>query len=151
MSSLTLASGVELHLLRRRLYRSVAPRADNPAAARLLAERQVLVQLGTTAGTVSSGCCAPICAGMGLSAIGEGRFEPSLDIFVNDPDKPFWTTSVSKTWCMWGESFGGILGLNFAHRHPERVRALVLCNTPCRLPSRERSGREGDTDDALEP
>ena len=48
-----------------------------------------------------------------------------------------------------GESFGGILGLNFAHKHPQRVRALVLCNTPCRLPSRERSGLGGDTDDAL--
>ena len=48
-----------------------------------------------------------------------------------------------------GESFGGIIGLNFAHKYPERTRALVLCNTPCRLPRRERSGRGGDVDDAL--
>ena len=36
-----------------------------------------------------------------------------------------------------GESFGGILGLNFAHKHPQPVRALVLCNTPadCRAGS----------------
>ena len=47
-----------------------------------------------------------------------------------------------------GESFGGILGLNFAHKHPQRVRALVLCNTPadCRAGA---SGLGGDTDDAL--
>lgn len=90
----------------------------------------------------------PDMRGMGLSAIDEGRFEPSLDIFVNDLLAILEHEGIEDVVYV-GESFGGILGLNFAHRHPERVRALVLCNTPCRLPSRERSGRGGDTDDAL--
>jgi pimeloyl-ACP methyl ester carboxylesterase len=34
-----------------------------------------------------------------------------------------------------GESFGGIIGLQFAHAYPQHTRALVLCNTPCRLPT----------------
>ena len=90
----------------------------------------------------------PDMRGMGLSAIGEGQFEPSLDIFVNDLASILDSVGIEDVVYV-GESFGGILGLNFAHKHPERVRALVLCNTPCRLPSRERSGRGGDTDDAL--
>ena len=36
-----------------------------------------------------------------------------------------------------GESFGGIIGLQFAHSYPERIKALVLCNIPCRLPKRD--------------
>ena len=36
-----------------------------------------------------------------------------------------------------GESFGGIMGMQFAHDHPDRCRALVLCNSPCRLSRRE--------------
>ena len=90
----------------------------------------------------------PDMRGMGLSAIDEGRFEPSLDIFVNDLTCILDSLGIEDVVYV-GESFGGILGLNFAHRRPDRVKALVLCNTPCRLPSRERSGRGGDTDDAL--
>ena len=45
-----------------------------------------------------------------------------------------------------GESFGGIVGLNFAHNYPHRNRTLALRNTPCRLPLRERSGKGGDWD-----
>ena len=90
----------------------------------------------------------PDMRGMGLSAIDEGRFEASLDIFVNDLTSILDSLGIEDVVYV-GESFGGILGLNFAHRHPERVTALALCNTPCRLPSRERSGRRGDTDDAL--
>ena len=76
------------------------------------------------------------------------RFEPSLDTFVDDLRSILDHLGIEDVVYV-GESFGGILGLNFAHRHPERVRALVLCNTPCRLPSRERLGRGGETEDAL--
>jgi 3-oxoadipate enol-lactonase len=34
-----------------------------------------------------------------------------------------------------GESAGGALGIAFAARHPDRVRSLVLCSTPCVLGS----------------
>ena len=90
----------------------------------------------------------PDMRGMGESVIDEDRFEPSLDIFVNDLRSILDHLGIEEVVYV-GESFGGILGLNFAHQHPERVRALVLCNTPCRLPSRERLGRGGDTEDAL--
>lgn len=90
----------------------------------------------------------PDMRGMGRSTIDEDRFEASLEIFVDDLLRILDHLGISEVVYV-GESFGGILGLNFAHRHPDRVRALVLCNTPCRLPSRERLGREGDTEDAL--
>ncbi len=90
----------------------------------------------------------PDMRGMGESVIDEDRFEPSLDIFVDDLRSILDHLGIGDVVYV-GESFGGILGLNFAHRHPERVRALVLCNTPCRLPNRERLGRGGDTEDAL--
>ncbi len=90
----------------------------------------------------------PDMRGMGQSTIEEERYEASLDIFVDDLLRILDHLEIEDVVYV-GESFGGILGLNFAHRHPDRVRALVLCNTPCRLPRRERSGRGGDTDDAL--
>ena len=90
----------------------------------------------------------PDMRGMGESVIDEGRFEPLLDTFVDDLRSILDHLGIEDVVYV-GESFGGILGLNFAHRHPRRVRALVLCNTPCRLPSRERLGRGGDTEDAL--
>ena len=90
----------------------------------------------------------PDMRGMGESVIDEDRFEPSLDTFVDDLRSILDHLGIGDVVYV-GESFGGILGLNFAHRHPERVRALVLCNTPRRLPSRERLGRGGDTEDTL--
>ena len=90
----------------------------------------------------------PDMRGMGGSVLDEGQFEASLDVFVNDLTNILDNLGIKDVVYV-GESFGGILGLNFAHRYPERVRALVLCNTPCRLPSRDRSGRGGDTYAAL--
>lgn len=90
----------------------------------------------------------PDMRGMGKSIIDEDRFEPSLELFVDDLLRVLDHLGIEDVVYV-GESFGGILGLSFAHRHPERVRTLVLCNTPCRLPRRDRSGRDGDTDDAL--
>jgi pimeloyl-ACP methyl ester carboxylesterase len=90
----------------------------------------------------------PDMRGMGGSVIGEAQYEPSLDTFVDDVRNILDNLEIEDVVYV-GESFGGIIGLNFAHKYPERTRALVLCNTPCRLPRRERSGRGGDVDDAL--
>ena len=147
MPSLTVAPGVELHY-----YDDDFTDPWRPAPA-------ILLQHGFSRNgrfwynwvpllTRQFRVLRPDMRGMGLSAIDEGRFEPSLDIFVNDLTSILDSLGIEDVVYV-GESFGGILGLNFAHSHPERVRALVLCNTPCRLPSRERSGRGGDTDDAL--
>ena len=90
----------------------------------------------------------PDMRGMGESTVDEAAYEPSLDVLVSDLTSILDHLEIEDVVYV-GESFGGILGLNFAHRHPRRVRALVLCNTPCRLPSRERLSRGVDTDDAL--
>ena len=34
-----------------------------------------------------------------------------------------------------GNSFGGVTGIQFAHDHPERLKALVLCSAPYRFPA----------------
>ena len=90
----------------------------------------------------------PDMRGMGESVIDEAQYEPSLDIFIDDLKSILDHQGIEDVVYV-GESFGGILGLNFAYKYPDRTRTLVLCNTPCHLPRRERSGRGGNTDDAL--
>ena len=90
----------------------------------------------------------PDMRGMGRSPIPEDRYEPSLDTFVEDLRTILDHLGIDKV-VYAGESFGGIMGLKFAHKYPERTRALVLCNTPCRLPRRERSGPGGNWDAAM--
>jgi pimeloyl-ACP methyl ester carboxylesterase len=47
-----------------------------------------------------------------------------------------------------GDSLGGVLGAAFAARHPERVKSLVLCATPCWINPAVQAGfvREGYAD-----
>ena len=66
---------------------------------------------------------------MGGSDIDEDQFEPSLSILVDDLSSILDHLGVEGVVYV-GESCGRILGLDFARKHPERVRALVLCNTP---------------------
>ena len=85
----------------------------------------------------------PDMRGLGRATISEDKYEPSLDIFADDGRSILDHLDIDKVVYV-GESFGGIIGLKFAHTYPERTRALVLCNTPYRLPRRERSGPGGD-------
>ena len=78
----------------------------------------------------------------------EDSYEPSLDTFVDDLRGILDYLGIDKVVYV-GESFGGIMGLKFAHKYPDRTRALVLCNTPCRLPRRERSGSGDDWDASM--
>ena len=87
----------------------------------------------------------PDMRGMGESTMPEDRYKPSLDVFVDDLRSILDHLDIDKVVYI-GESFGGIMGLKFAHKYSDRTRALVLCNTPCRLPRRERSGPGGDWD-----
>ena len=87
----------------------------------------------------------PDMRGMGRSAIPEDKYQPSLDVFADDVRSILDHLDIDKVVYV-GESFGGIVGLKFAHKYPQRTRALVLCNTPCRLPRRGRSGAGGDWD-----
>ena len=75
----------------------------------------------------------PDMRGLGLSSIAEDMYEPSLDTFAGDLVKLLDTQGIHRVIFV-GESFGGIIGLKFAHAYPERTRALALCNTPCHLP-----------------
>ena len=90
----------------------------------------------------------PDMRGMGRSTIPEDRYEPSLDIFADDLCAILDQQEIESVAYV-GESFGGIMGLYFAHKYPQRVRALTLCNTPCRLPRRERGVPGGDWDTAM--
>jgi 3-oxoadipate enol-lactonase len=93
----------------------------------------------------------PDMRGMGRSTIPDERYEPSLDIFAADVKHLLDHLGIDETIFV-GESFGGTIGLKFAHVYPERTRALVLCNTPCRLPHgelRQRFSAGGDWDAAM--
>ena len=90
----------------------------------------------------------PDMRGMGQSALSEDKYEPSLDVFADDARSILDHLGIDKVVYV-GESFGGIIGLKFAHKYPQRTSALVLCNTPCRLPRRERSGAGGDWDTTM--
>jgi 3-oxoadipate enol-lactonase len=93
----------------------------------------------------------PDMRGMGRSTVPDERYEPSLETFTADVRHLIDHLGIDQIVFV-GESFGGIIGLTFAHTYPERTRALVLCNTPCRLPHgelRQRFSAGGDWDAAL--
>ena len=90
----------------------------------------------------------PDMRGMGRSTMAEEKYEPSLETFADDARRLLDHLGIEQVVFV-GESFGGIIGLKFAHAYPERTRALVLCNTPCRLPQadlRRRFAGGGDWD-----
>ncbi len=93
----------------------------------------------------------PDMRGMGCSTMPAERYEPSLLTFASDVRRLLDHLGIDRVVFV-GESFGGIIGQQFAHAYPERTRALVLCNTPCRLPHgelRQRFSAGGDWDAAL--
>ena len=90
----------------------------------------------------------PDLRGMGESTIAEDAYEPSLDLFMADLNAILDHLGIDRVVYV-GESFGGILGLSYARAFPDRVRAVVLCNTPCRLPRRGRADPDSDWDTAM--
>ena len=90
----------------------------------------------------------PDMRGMGRSTIPEDRYEPSLNTFADDLRIILDHLNIDKVVFV-GESFGGIIGLKFAQTYPQRTRALILCNTPCRLRRRDHSGPGGDWDTTM--
>ena len=98
------------------------------------------------------GVLRPDMRGMGKSQIAEDDYLPDLDTFAEDIERVLDHEEVDQVVFV-GESFGGIIGLNFAHSRPGRVRALVLCNTPCRLlhaDLRRRFSTGGDWDTTMQ-
>jgi len=82
----------------------------------------------------------PDMRGMGQSRMPDEAYEPRLETFADDTRRLLDHLGIAQVVFV-GESFGGIIGLQFAHAYPERTRALVLCNTPCRLPHNELKQR----------
>ncbi|CAI8035322.1 3-oxoadipate enol-lactonase 2 [Geodia barretti] len=78
----------------------------------------------------------PDLRGMGASTADAEHYQPTLDVLMDDLLAILDHEGVEKAVYV-GESFGGIMGMQFAHDHPDRCRALVLCNSPCRLSRRE--------------
>ena len=83
----------------------------------------------------------PDLRGMGQSAVDEaaveqGAYRPTLDTLLEDLIAILDDAGAGRVVYV-GESFGGILGMHLARARPERCRALVLCNSPCRLARRE--------------
>jgi 3-oxoadipate enol-lactonase len=94
----------------------------------------------------------PDMRGMGQSTMDDAKYQPLLPTFADDVRRLLDHLGIDRIVFV-GESFGGIIGLQFAHTYPERARALVLCNTPCRLPHNElkqRFAAGGDWDAALQ-
>jgi pimeloyl-ACP methyl ester carboxylesterase len=71
--------------------------------------------------------------GCGRSSKPGEDFEPSLEGFTRDLAQILDALDIRKVHFI-GESFGGIVGLNFTKTYPGRVKSLVLCNTPCKVP-----------------
>ena len=93
----------------------------------------------------------PDMRGLGRSQVPEDQYSPSLDALAGDLVRLLDTLGIPKVVYV-GESFGGIVGLKLAHDYPDRVRALVLVNTPCRLPGgelRRRFSAGGDWERAM--
>ncbi|MBI2906653.1 MAG: alpha/beta hydrolase [Chloroflexi bacterium] len=94
----------------------------------------------------------PDMRGFGRSSMPPDQFEPAADAYVNDLISLLDHLDIEKVVYV-GESFGGILGLLFAHTHPERLEALVLTSTPVSLPGRALEAKfpvkEGSADAAL--
>ena len=78
----------------------------------------------------------PDLRGMGRSAVSPDDYRPTLDALLDDLIAVLDDAGAGRVVYV-GESFGGILGMYFAHTYPERCRALALCNSPCRLTRRE--------------
>lgn len=94
----------------------------------------------------------PDMRGMGQSTMPDAQYDPLLATFADDVRQLLDHLGIEQIVYV-GESFGGIIGLQFAHTYPERTRALVLCNTPCRLPHgvlKQRFAAGGDWDAALQ-
>jgi 3-oxoadipate enol-lactonase len=94
----------------------------------------------------------PDMRGMGQSTMRDEKYDPLLATFDDDVRRLLDHLGIEQIVYV-GESFGGIIGLQFAHTYPQRTRALVLCNTPCRLPHgelKQRFAAGGDWDAALQ-
>lgn len=81
-------------------------------------------------------CIAPDHIGMGLSdRPGEDRYRYTLKSRIDDLDALIERVAPSGPVTLVLHDWGGMIGMGWAVRHPERVKAIVALNTACfRLP-----------------
>jgi haloalkane dehalogenase len=81
-------------------------------------------------------CLAPDHVGMGLSdKPGEDRYKYTLKSRVDDLDAFMERVAPEGPVTLVVHDWGGMIGMSWAVRHPERVKAIVASNTACfRLP-----------------
>lgn len=75
-------------------------------------------------------CVAPDHIGMGLSdKPGDDRYEYTLKSRVDDLERLLDRLHLDSGLTLFIHDWGGMIGMAYAARHPERVRRLVVCNT----------------------
>ena len=85
-------------------------------------------------------CIVPDHVGMGLSdRPGEERYRYTLKSRVDDLDKLMESLAPAGPVTLVLHDWGGMIGMGWAARHPERVKAIVAFNTSCfRLPAEKK-------------
>jgi 3-oxoadipate enol-lactonase len=71
--------------------------------------------------------------GMGRSTVEPGSYKPSTERFMEDVRNVIDALGIDR-FHFFAEGSGGICAMSFALAHPERLKTLVLCQTPYRLP-----------------
>ena len=81
-------------------------------------------------------CIVPDHIGMGLSdRPGDGRYKYTLKSRVDDLDALMERVAPTGSVTLIVHDWGGMIGMSWAVRHPERIKAIVALNTSCfRLP-----------------
>ncbi len=75
-------------------------------------------------------CVAPDHIGMGLSdKPGDDRYAYTLQSRVDDLERLLDSLGLSSGLTLFVHDWGGMIGMAYAARHPERVGRLVVCNT----------------------
>ena len=72
--------------------------------------------------------------GRGGSTIPPEGYKWSLEQYSEDIQRLLDALNLDKVFYV-GNSLGGVIGIQFAHEHPERLKALILCSTPYRFPN----------------
>jgi len=82
-------------------------------------------------------CIVPDHIGMGLSdRPGDDRYRYTLKSRVDDLDKLMATVAPAGPVTLIVHDWGGMIGMSWAARHPQRIKAIVALNTSCfRLPA----------------
>lgn len=77
-------------------------------------------------------CIVPDHIGMGLSdRPGEDRYRYTLKSRIDDLDKLLATVAPAGPVTLIVHDWGGMIGMGWAVRHPERVKAVIAFNTAC--------------------